>query len=103
MIKALEEGAAFGKSQHISKTKDSQYSNLNRYGDTGSKYWNNFFQNTLKYKTQIISLELPDSNNGYIDKESGIETLSKEWNSFVSRFTDDNSVKLSTNSFSVYA
>ncbi|WP_304508337.1 hypothetical protein [Anaerotignum sp.] len=102
MLKALIEGAAFGKNQHMSKT-NSQYSNLYRYGNTGSKYWNNFFQNTLQYKTQIISLNQSDSNNGYIDKESGIEALSKEWNSFVSKFTDDKSMMLSTNSFSGYA
>lgn len=100
IIKSLKEGAMFAKNQHISKTKNPQFSNLYRYGNAGSKYWNNFFQNTLKYKAQIISLERPDSNNGYIDKESGIETLSKEWNSFVSKFTDNKSVKLSISSFS---
>lgn len=102
MAKALEEGAAFAKSQHMSKTKNLQYSNLSRYGQGGSIYWNNFFQNTLKYKSQFFSL-IPFENNGYIDKESGIETMSKEWNSFVSRFTDESSVKLSTSSFLAYA
>lgn len=102
MIKALKEGAAFGKSQHMNKT-NSQYSNLYRYKNTGSKYWNNFFQNTLKYKNQIISIDQSNSNNGYIDKESGIETLSNEWNNFVSKFTDDSSIMLNTNTFSGYA
>lgn len=102
MLKALIEGAAFGKNQHMSKAS-SQYSNLYRYGNTGSKYWNNFFQNTLKYKTQIIRTDQFHSNNGYIDKESGIETLSKEWNSFVSKYTDDKTMLLSTNSFLGYA
>jgi hypothetical protein len=103
LVKALIEGAAFGKNQHMNKTNNPQYSNLNRYGKTGSNYWNNFFQNTLKFKAQTNIIDLSYSNNGYIDKESGIETLSKEWNRFVSKLTDDSSVKISANSFSVYA
>lgn len=103
MITALKEGAAFAKNQHMSKVKNPQYSNLNRYGNTGSKYWNNFFQNTLNYKTQIISLGKSDSNNGYIDSESGLETLSSEWNRFVSKFTNSQDVMLNKNIFSVYA
>ncbi|WP_027400546.1 hypothetical protein [Anaerovorax odorimutans] len=101
MVKALKEGAVFGKNQHMDKTDNLQYSNLNRYGNSGSIFWNNFFQNTLKYSENAL---VPDfSNNGYIDKESGIETLSKNWNNFVSKFTNDNSVKLNISSFFGYA
>lgn len=101
MLTALKEGAAYGKNQHMNRTKDLQYSYLNRYGNNGSIFWNNFFKNTLKYREDAIT---PNPfNNGYIDKESGIETLSESWNSFVSKFTDDRDIQLSTNSFLGYA
>lgn len=102
MIKALKDGAVFGNRQHMDKAKDDQYSSLSRYGSSGSTFWNNFFQNTLKYREDPLIPPLI-SESGYIDKESGIETLSKDWNSFVSKFTDDSSIKLSAGSFSVYA
>lgn len=102
IIKALQEGAAFGKSQHMSKTKEMQYSPLNRYENDGSIYWQNFYQNTLKYKKSTFGIVL-QNDNGYIDKESGIDALTENWNSFVSKFTDSSSLKLSTGSFSVRA
>lgn len=101
MLTALKEGAAYGKNQHMNRTKDSQYSYLNRYGNNGSIFWNNFFKNTLKYREDAITPDL--SNNGYIDKESGIDTLSENWNSFVSKYTDDKNIQLSTSSFLGYA
>ncbi|MCI1960257.1 MAG: hypothetical protein LKJ25_11635 [Clostridia bacterium] len=99
-VKALQEGAAFGKSQHMRKTKES-YSNLNRYGKNGSIYWQNFYQNTVKYNSSFGIVLTND--NGYIDKESGIDTLTKNWNNFVSKFTDDSSWKLGTDNISAYA
>ncbi|QHI72933.1 hypothetical protein [Aminipila terrae] len=101
MLTALKEGAAYGKNQHMNRTKDSQYSFLNRYGNNGSIFWNNFFKNTLKYREDAITPDL--SNNGYIDKKSGIETLSENWNSFVSKYTDDKNIQLSTSGFLGYA
>ena len=93
LVKALTDGAAFAKEQHMSRTRDPKISNLVRYGETGSNFWNNFFRNTVKYR----------GTDSYVDRESGIETLAKNWNSFVARFTDDASVLLNLNGPSVYA
>jgi len=102
MIKALKEGAQFAKEQHMNKTKKIQYSSLSRYGSSGSAFWNNFFQNTLKYSEDALIPSLSNTN-GYIDKESGIETLSKNWNQFISKFTDNDDLKLNISSFLRYA
>lgn len=102
MIKALKEGARFAKEQHMNKTKTSRYSSLNRYGRSGSAFWNNFFQNTLKYREDAVIPSLSNTN-GYIDKESGIETLSKNWNQFISQFTDNDDLRLNISSFLGYA
>lgn len=93
LVKALADGAAFAKEQHMSRVRDPKISNLIRYGETGSNFWNNFFRNSVKYR----------GTDSYVDGESGIETLTKNWNSFVSQFTDDTGAMLSLNGLSVYA
>ncbi len=100
MIKALKEGAEYGKTQHMKNAQKSSY--LWRYGESSSRFWNNFFQNTLKFKSTSYTVMSRD-NGCYIDKESGAESLTKNWNSFVSKWTNDNRVKLNAGFFLAYA
>lgn len=100
VAKALKEGAEFAKARHLTNAGDPQYSNLWRYGNDGSKYWNNFFENTMKYKS--TKFVIMPNENGYIDKESGIDTLTRNWNKFAESWTDDSSVKLNEGTFLAY-
>lgn len=93
LMKALTDGAAFAEEQHKSRIRDPKISNLVRYGETGSNFWNNFFRNTVKYK----------GTDSYVNRECGIETLAKNWNGFVMQVTDGEDVMLSLNGLSVYA
>ena len=99
LLKALQEGAAFASSRHNQKLKDPQYTALNRYGHSGSAFWQNFYSNTLQYKDTLGLL--PTGHDGYIDRESGIMALASSWNSFAAKFTDR--LHLTSGSFSVYA
>jgi hypothetical protein len=101
VTRALKEGAEFAKAQHMKNASDPQYSNLWRYGKEGSRYWNNFFENTMKYKS--TNFVIMPNENGYMDKESGIDALTKSWNQFADSWTDDSSVKLNEGTFSAYA
>lgn len=101
IYKSLLDGALFAKNQHNEKSQSNKYNGIYRYEQ--NTYWNNFFKNTDK------SLKMPDilgiarPNNGYIQQESGIDSMISSWNKFADKVTSDSSAKLSNTYFSMYA
>lgn len=81
--KALSEGGAYAKQQHLNRTKDSI---LIR---DQSSFWKNF--NGIK-----------PSESGYANQETEIETSLKSWNDFASTLTDKDELLIKHSSFSVY-
>lgn len=96
-------GAMYAQNQFVQKRQSNKVTGIFRY-EGKSTYWNNFFKNTDKYSDYTFGIVLSGmERTGYIQEESGIDSIIHSWNELADQITDDSSAKLNTNSFSTYA
>lgn len=94
-VRALLDGAAFGKEEHLKRAQSDNYAFLSRY--SFSPFWTNFYRNTITCTNWLTG------KKEYYSASSGIEALAKSWNDFAKALTDDKTVLFSASSYMAYA
>lgn len=100
--KALRDGAVFAKDTFEQKAKDKAYDGILRY-DSGDRYWNNFFTNQDKFSEKYDPLGFKRPYDGYMQKESGLDSMVNSWNDFMGKVTSDDSAYLNKTLYAAYA
>lgn len=97
--KSFLNGAIYAENRQKQKYQSNKVTGIYRYEQ--STYWNNFFKNTDKFSGASDILGI--IRIGYIQKESGIESIVNSWNEFAHQITADSNAELNTTFFSAYA